>query len=97
MIFSYATDGRREPFDPTRMGQHLDGCVLCGRRIAMVGIFVPATDAMRAAVLTLRRHAIRPNSTACVSYGLCHRHARQDVTGRVEAALVAAAGRVVVQ
>jgi hypothetical protein len=48
-------------------------------------------------VLRLRRHAVRGRSDACLAYGLCRKHARQDVAERVEAAIVAAAERVVVQ
>ena len=98
MIFAYADDGRREPFDPLTMGAHLAGCILCGRRVKAVGIFIPTNNTMRAAVLRLRRHPARERSTACIAYGLCTRCAKHaDVTDRVEAALSAAADRVAVQ
>jgi hypothetical protein len=99
VIFSYIEDGGRTPFDPLTMGAHLAGCILCARRhIATVGIFVPTTDAMRAVVLRLRRHPQRAQSTACIAYALCARCMKHaDATDRVEAALVAAAERVVVQ
>lgn len=98
-VFTYATDGKRIPFDPIKMGRNCAGCILCGgRRIAMVGLFVPATDAMRAVVLRLRRHAPRARSTAGLAYGLCRSCAAYaDATDRVEAALEAAAERIVVQ
>jgi hypothetical protein len=98
VIWSYA-DGSRIPFDPLTTGAHLAGCILCGRRrIATVGIFVPATDAMRAVVLSLRRHAVPECSTGCVAYGLCTRCLKHaDATDRVEAALAAAAQKVTVQ
>ncbi len=91
-------DGGRVPFDPTRMGRHLAGCLLCGRRIAAVGVFLPKTDAMRAAILRLREHPVPARSTSAISYGLCRHHlAQPDVTKRVEKAIEAAAAKVVVQ
>jgi hypothetical protein len=98
-VFAYAEDGGRIPFDPLTTGAHLAGCILCGRRrIATVGIFVPATDAMRAVVLCLRRHAVPERSTGCIAYGLCRRCMKHvGATDHVEAALVAAAGKVTVQ
>lgn len=98
MIFSYIEDGGRTPFNPLETGSHLAGCLLCGRRVKAVGIFVPMTDAMRAVVLRLRRHAQPARSTACIAYGLCTRCMKHaDATDRVESALVAAAERVTVQ
>ena len=54
----YTEDGRRRPFDPTQVP--LDGCLLCGGSIDIVGGFAPSSAAMRAAVLPLRRHPVRP-------------------------------------
>jgi hypothetical protein len=98
MIFAYIEDGGRTPFDPLTMGAHLKGCILCGRRVNAVGLFLPLTDDMRAVVMRLRRHPQRAQSTACIAYALCARCVDlADVTTRVEAALVAAAERVTVQ
>jgi hypothetical protein len=47
VIFSYTADGNRDPFDPLTTGACLAGCILCGRRVKAVGIFVPLTDEMR--------------------------------------------------
>lgn len=33
MMFTYAEDGTRVPFDPDVMSAHLTGCTLCGRRV----------------------------------------------------------------
>jgi hypothetical protein len=96
-MFTYADDGRREPFDPLTAGAHLQGCVLCGRRVETVGIFIPQSPEMEAVVLVLRRHVPPAQSTAGLVYGLCRKHSRQEVTTRVEAVLVATAGKVTVQ
>jgi hypothetical protein len=97
-MMTYGADGVREPFDPLTTGAHLAGCILCGRRIAVVAVFVPTTNAMRAIVTRLREHPVPPRSSACVAYGLCTRCLKHaDVADRVEAALVAAAEKVVVQ
>ena len=97
-MFTYADDGRREPVDPSRMGPHMAGCLLCGPRATTVGIFIPTTDAMLAVVLRLRQHPVRARSTACIAYGLCQGHVGgADVTDRVERTLIAAAEKVVVQ
>lgn len=96
MIFTYAEDGERTPFDPLTM--QFGGCLLCGGRPRDVGIFVPTNATMRAVVMKLRRHAQPAHSTACLAYGICARCGeRADVTDRVEMALVAAAARVVIQ
>jgi hypothetical protein len=97
-VFGYPAAGGRQPFDPLTTGAHLAGCILCGRRIAAVGVFIPTTDEMHAVVMRLREHPIPPRSTSCISYGLCRRHlAQPDVTERVETALAEAADKVRVQ
>jgi hypothetical protein len=98
-VYTYSATGDRVPFDPLTTGAQLAGCVLCGRRpIKAVGLFVPDTDAMRAAVLRLRQYPTRARSSSAIAYGLCARHFDEPgVTDRVEAALVAGADRVVVQ
>jgi hypothetical protein len=97
--FTYTADGSRVPFDPTATGAHLAGCLLCGRRVKAVGLFIPLTDAMHAVVLRLRQHPVPASSRASgIAYGLCSRCVkRADATDRVEAALVAAAAKVTVQ
>jgi hypothetical protein len=97
MIFTYAADGNREPFDPHTACAHLEGCILCGKRVATVGIFIPQSPEMHSVVLRLRRHPQREQSTSCIAYGLCRKHSRQEVTTRVEAVLVATAREVTVQ
>jgi hypothetical protein len=98
MTFTYTADGSRVPFNPATTHAQLVGCLLCGAPVAMVGVFIPATDEMRAVVMRLRMHATRPRSTPCMAYGLCDRHvAEDDVTRRVESALIAAAEQVVLQ
>lgn len=96
-IFTYAPDGTRERFDPRRVP--FDGCLLCGRPVVMVGVFVPADDAMHNAVMTLRRHPVRPMSAPGLAYGLCREHAAdpEESIGLVEARLEQLAARVVVQ
>jgi hypothetical protein len=97
-VFTYTEDGERTPFDPLTVAAQLAGCLLCGRpHVAMVGVFVPETAAMRAVVMRLRRRAPREHSDAAVAYGLCRKHARRDVTARVETVLTAMAGNVTVQ
>ncbi len=92
----YDDDGRRVPFDPLRVARRIPGCLLCGRRVAAVGIFCRLTAEMRAVVMRLRAHPVLPRTSSCISYGLCRRHlARPNVTDRVEAALALAAARVV--
>jgi hypothetical protein len=95
--YTYADDGSRVPFDPQTAD--LAGCLLCSRRrIAMIGVFVPATDQMRSVVLRLRQHPSRASSTACLAYGLCRDCAgRASVLDEVEAAIEAAAERVTLQ
>jgi hypothetical protein len=73
-VFTYTEDGSRVAFDPATM--RVAGCLLCGRRIAVVGIFIPTTEVMRAVVRRLRKHPAREQSTACLSYGLCTHHFR---------------------
>jgi hypothetical protein len=97
-FFTYEGDGR-VPFDPTITARRLDGCLLChGRSIAIVGVFIPATDEMRAVLLRLRRHAQPTKSTSALTYGLCADCVDlDDVTARVECAIEAAAAKVVLQ
>lgn len=96
MIFTYAEDGDRVPFNPLAM--RFAGCLLCGGRARAVAIFVPTTEAMHAVVLRLRQHAQPAHGTACLAYGLCARCSeRADLFARVERALEAAAAKVVVQ
>jgi hypothetical protein len=97
MIFTYTDAGDREPFDPQATGAHLQGCILCGRRVASVGIFIPQTPEMQAVVLVLRQHEAPRDSTAGLVYGLCRKHGRQDVSTRVKAVLVATSRKVTVQ
>jgi hypothetical protein len=97
-VFTYDTDGTRIPFDPQTVRP--TGCILCGRRrIAVVGIFIPATDDMRAVVLKLRRHPIQSTTKwSGIVYGLCRRCMQYpDAADRVEMALEAAAQKVVLQ
>jgi hypothetical protein len=97
--WTYADDGSRHVFDPQITSARLDGCLLCGRRrIASVGIFVPATDEMRVVVLRLRQHALKERSTGALAYGLCAACVEdEDVIARVEQAIEAAAAKVIVQ
>ena len=97
MIWTYSGDGRREPFDPANL--HFAGCILCGDpRIAGVGMFVPATDEMRLAVLPIRRRPPSAGMTGGLAYGLCHACADDpDFCENVEAVILAAAGRATVQ
>jgi hypothetical protein len=99
LTFTYDADGSRVPFDPNLTGRQLAGCFLCGRRVVMVGVFMPTTDDMRAVVLRLRQHSVPARTTSAFAYGLCHQHAADiDATSeQVEAALVAAAAHVVTQ
>jgi hypothetical protein len=99
MMFTYAEDGTRIPFDPLVTGAHLAGCILCGRRIYTVGIFAPITGEMRTAVAKLRRHATPTQSQQGVAYGLCRRHSRNLDASllRVELVILAAARKVTVQ
>lgn len=96
-IFTYTAAGRREPFDPSRLGAHLDGCLLCGRRVRMVGIFLPSSEPMRSAVLQLREHPLDGDMVPGLAYGLCRRHAADLNIDHVEAAIRGAARKVTVQ
>ena len=96
--FNYDDAGTRIPFDPMKMRDRIAGCILCGRRVAAIGVFIPDTDDMRAAVLRLRTHVVPTRTTSAVTYGLCKRHADLDgVTDRVEAAIMNASQSVCVQ
>jgi hypothetical protein len=94
-FWTYAADGRREPFDPERVGPHVKRCLLCGRRSVRIGIFVPSTPEMRAVVVRLRGFAAPAGSVASLAYGICARHSGHPETPeRVEDAFVAAAQKV---
>lgn len=75
------------------------GCFLCRHRhIVALGIFLPQTDEMRAAVLLLRTRPPAAGRGAGLAYGLCrHCFEMPDVTQRIEDAIVAAAGNVVLK
>lgn len=98
-FFSYLKDdGRRTPFDPVTTGAHVAVCLFCSQPSAAVGVFVPRTDEMRAVVIRLRRHPIRPGSEPCLAYGVCRFHlAQADVAERAESALIAAAEGIALQ
>jgi hypothetical protein len=105
--FSYRDDGVREPFNPARARDSLAGCLLCGSRIVVIGLFAPYDDATQQIVLTLRRQPLRPNSTPGVLYGLCALHGAELSCGTrqradrliatIENILRAMAARVTVQ
>ncbi|MDO8795077.1 MAG: hypothetical protein Q7J25_10710 [Vicinamibacterales bacterium] len=97
--FYYRDDGRRALFNAGAVGKTLAGCLLCGARVVMVGVFCPTDDEARAAILRLRQHALHTGSMPALVYGLCRRHARDldRAAPQVEAAILAAAGKVQVQ
>ena len=95
---TFANDGSRVPFDPAQLGASLGGCLLCGARVVVVGVFVPQTSEMHAAVLCLREHRLTPGVIPSLAYGLCRQHALDErAPDQVEAAILTAAARVVVQ
>ena len=96
-MFTYLDDGRRVPFDPSRVRQQIPCCLLCGGPTAGVGVFLPYTATMQAAVLRLRQHPVRERSSMTLAYGLCYWHAADPDYDRVEAVILAAAERVRVQ
>ena len=75
----------------------LGWCCLCGQRTSVVGVFLPTTDDMKAAVRRVRREPRRrrrvlSDSNLALPYGLCLVHAADPrVIGQVEAAIRAAA------
>jgi hypothetical protein len=91
--------GTNQPFDPARVSEQLASCILCFAPVAIVGIFIPQTPDMQAAVLRLRQHPLSEGRSTGIAYGLCRRHAADfdRSTEGVEAAIVAAADRVVMQ
>jgi hypothetical protein len=96
-MFGYANDGERIPFDPDHVRHVLTGCILCRRPIYMVGVFIPPTTEMKIAVVKLRQHAIPHGSTACLSYGLCRRHATNPDLDAIEDRILDAARKVRLQ
>ena len=95
---TFASDGSRVPFDPAKLGSSLGGCLLCGAPVVVVGVFVPHTSEMRAAVLCLREHRLIPGVVPTIAYGLCRHHALDErAPVRVETAILTAAARVVFQ
>jgi hypothetical protein len=95
VIWTYTDDGRREPFDPTRL--RFLGCVLCGDpQVTTVGMFRPATDEMRLAVLLVRHRPPAEGMEGGLAYGVCSDCADDpDVCERVERAIFAASKRTV--
>jgi hypothetical protein len=95
MIYTYAP-GRtdRVPFDPDLLV--FDGCAVCGdRRIKRVGIFVPSSPELRAAVMIVRRHPLRVGSEPGLAYGLCRSHGRDmSHPDRRKAAMAAIEDRI---
>ena len=92
-MIAYHAD-TRQPFDPTALRDLL--CMVCGASIVCVGVFCPSTDDERAAVLTLRTHALPTDREPALAYGLCAQHMRWPVA-QLEAVIFAAARRVRVQ
>lgn len=97
MIWMFTGAGARTPFDPEKV--RLDGCLLCGRRVASVGVFIPSNDMMQTVVLTLRRHSEPAMSNPALIYGLCLEHYLDPVaaTDAVDARFIALAAQVTVQ
>ncbi len=98
MIFTYV-HGRRVPFDADAMTARCGRCSVCGRApVEAVGIFIPLTDEMRQAVAILRMRQAPDGSIAGLCYGVCAACGEDpDLDEKVEAAITAAAARVVVQ
>jgi hypothetical protein len=64
----------------------------------MIGVFVPSTDEMQAAVLRLRMAPVPARMSCALSYGLCADHAHDwNLAARVEQAIREAAAQVRVQ
>ncbi|MEP7310162.1 MAG: hypothetical protein ABJA98_32045 [Acidobacteriota bacterium] len=90
----------REPFDPQRFASQLAGCLLCGRPIKVVGMYIPQTPEAEAMVLRLRRHAPYPTTMPCLGYGLCKKHWKADretTAAQVEGVFRRTAATVTVQ
>jgi hypothetical protein len=86
--------GTRERFDPAAL-RNLP-CMVCGARIICIGVFCPSTDEARAAVLTLRTHALHIDIEPALAYGLCAGHMQWSLA-QIEEVIFASAGRVSVQ
>lgn len=84
--------------DPAEVAAELRGCILCGRNpIVSIGWVVPVDDASYAAVLKMRTTPLHDDHTPTIGYGLCQEHDVARSTELVEAKLLAAAAKVVVQ
>ena len=87
-----------ESFDPSAY-RHLP-CIVCGsqgvvRSIVCVAMFRPTTDETRAAVLTLRKRPVDPDTQPGLIYGTCVQHlGRGDL---VKNAILDLAKREIVQ
>lgn len=89
----YHSDSR-EPFDPDTLRHLL--CLACGAPIVCVGLFLPATDAARGAIVALRRSALPLCREPALAYGLCAEHIQLPVED-IDTLILAAAGKAVFQ